>query len=1024
MRPCWKILKRFLACSAAIAAPIFGNAQEISSLEQAFANPPDSARPWVYWCWLNSNVSEEGITADLEAMKRVGIGGVLTLDVDQGTPAGPVKFMDDRWQKLFHHAVREAKRLGMEINMNNGVGYFGSGGPWIPFDKAQQTVVTSEQRITGGQVWTGTLARPVSRPDYRDIAVLAFKEPLQKPNERLIIPNFLMKSLRWKGWVSYSGVAPEVSETMVPPEACIDLAGEVDLSSKMQPDGKLVWEAPAGEWTILRVGHAFSGAVVGPALKGQSGPCLDQMDASATALHFSSMVKTLRERVKPEGDDSFVAVHIDSWEGGGQNWTGAMRSEFIKRRGYDPVPYLPALTERVMGDLETTERFLWDLRQTASELILENYIAPFQRLAHENRLRLTFECYTTGGNDLDQASYVDEPMAEFWSDGKGFFPTTKTMSSAAHLNGRAVVGAEAFTSDASEKWLKHPGSIKALGDRALCNGVNRFVFHRYAAQRFLNVVPGLQMGPWGLHYERTQTWWELSKPWHDYLARCQHLLRQGRSCADVLYVQSEEPLERASEIPRNGFDYDVCGPELFKQAEVQNGRIVMPGGASYRLLFLEKTEKMTVERLRLLGDLLTNGAAVLAEPPKSTPGLGGLPKADAELRAMAADLWGSGTATEREVGKGKMLRGISPEQALARIGVSEDFVADQPLNWIHRSLPNAEVYFVANGGNKPVLATCTFRVSGKKPELWDPETGRTAPFRCFDDSKPGFTRLSLPLGPSGSAFVVFTPLRSKTERVVEVTRDGNPILKDGILLTASGGEMIDPVNAVLLSAGSYSLTTEKHGVRSVVIPNSAPAVEISGPWTISFPPEKGMPKVITMEKLTSWSLYPEDGVKYFSGTATYTKKIVLTPEQVNRQRLMLGLGRVEVMARVKWNGRDLGILWRPPYAVELTGAAKTGENELEICLVNLWPNRLIGDEMLPEDSVRNVDAKTSVASTLKEWPEWLLNGKPSPAGRQTFCSWRLWHSDNPLIESGLLGPVKITFLPQCSEVSDENKGRQ
>lgn len=1000
-----------LALISAQAQSPVNHASSGDRLAEEFAAPPDSARPWVYWFWLSGNVSKEGITADLEAMKRVGIGGVLTMDVEQGTPPGPVKFMDAGWQELFHHAVREAKRLGMEINMNNGVGYFGSGGPWIPLDKALQTVLTSEQHITGGQVWTGVLPKPINKGDYTDIAVLAIKEPLRKPTERFKIPNFVMKSLRWSGWVNYAGLPADAPVIKAPPEECVDLSSVVDLSSKMQPNGNLVWDAPAGEWTILRIGHGFSGAVVGPALKGQTGPCLDQMDASATALHFSSMVKALRERVKPEGDDSFVAVHIDSWEGGGQNWTKGMRSEFIKRRGYDPLPYLPTLTERVMGDLETTERFLWDLRKTASELIVENYIVPFERMLHENGLRLTFECYTTGGSDLDQASYVDEPMAEFWTDNRNFFPTTKSMSSAAHLNGRAVVGAEAFTSSAGEKWLKHPGSIKAVGDNALCNGVNRFVVHRYAAQRFLNVAPGLQMGPWGLHYERTNTWWDWLLPWHTYLARCQHLLRQGRSCADVLYVQSEEPLERGSEIPKQGFDYDICGPELFKQAKVQNGRIVMPSGASYRLIYLEKTKKMTLERLRILTRLLADGAVVLGEPPTSVPGLQGFPRADEDLRAMADNLWGNGTSTAPAVGKGTLLRGLSPEQALAKIGVSQDFASDQPLNWIHRSLPNAEIYFVANCGKTPVQATCTFRVSGKRPELWNAETGRISPFRCYDDSKPGLTRLSLSLIPGESAFVVFTSEPAEKKHLIEVTKDGKPVLKDGVLIPSRNGAAIDPVQATLLSSGSYSLTSVDHVTRSVVIPPASQPMDINGPWAITFPPGKGAPNSITMEKLISWSSHPEEGVKYFSGTATYTKKIILTSEQVTRQRVFLDLGRVEVMARVKFNGRDLGILWKNPYSMEVTDAAKLGENELEISVVNLWPNRLIGDEMLPEDSARNLIAKTNVPATLKEWPQWLLEGKPSPAGRQTFCSWRLWHPGNSLVDSGLLGPVKITFLP-------------
>jgi hypothetical protein len=971
-------------------------------LKQAFLQPPGSARPWVYWTWLSSNLSREGITADLEAMKRVGIGGALILDVDQGTPLGPMKFMDSQWQEMFKYTVQEAKRLGMEINMNNGAGYYGSGGSWVPPEMGMQSVVQSEVHVSGGQTWTGKLAKAGPSSDYRDIAVLAVAEPDVPAKDRYKIPDFDMKGLKWYPWVAYRGIKNSPLDATAPAEAIIPRSKVIDLTPKMAADGALTWAVPPGEWTILRLGHQFNGHVIGPVPKGQGGPETDKLSKAATNFHFNQFVKKLNDVVGPEGRGTLVATHIDSWEGGGQNWTPAMRAEFKRRRGYDLLPYLPVLTGRVVENLQITERFLWDIRKTVSELMVENYVAEFQQLAHKNNLTFTFEAYTTAGNDLDAANYTDEPMAEFWTptgQGADFYPTTKSMASAAHINGHSIVGAESMTSTDKEKWLWHPAMIKKIGDDAFCQGVNRFVFHRYASQRFIGREPGMQMGPWGLHYERTNTWWDWSGPWHTYLARCQYLLRQGELVTDVLNLQPEEPLLRFQHTPIKGYDYDACGPDsFFKRLTFSNGQLGFTNGPKYRLLVVTHNGTMTVPMLTRIRDLVRQGAAIVGTPPTATPSLTNYPKADAELKKLCAELWGTGApVAERPVGKGKVFSGITPAEAMAKLNVTKDVASDQEVRWIHRKLNGNDLYFVSNPTDNNLLATCDFRVTGKAAELWDAETGRTMPINALATTEKGVTRLALPLGPSGSYFVFFRQDAPAVAAMQSVTRNGQPLVASNETSPA-----INFITGEITEPGTYVITTADSKSRQVAVAALPAPVAVNGPWQVRFQQRRGAPAEVKFNELTSWNQHPDKGVSYFSGTASYSKTITIPAELLaTDNRVYLDLGKVAVMAKVTLNGKDLGILWKPPYRVDITPAAKAGNNTLEVAVVNLWPNRLIGDEQLPEDSERNTNG------TLKAWPQWLLDGQPSPAGRLTFSSWRLWKKADNLQESGLLGPVTL-----------------
>ncbi len=976
-------------------------------LVDGFRSPPDSARPWVYAFFLNGNITREGITADLEAMQRVGIGGMIVMEVDQGTPAGPVAFMSDEWRALIKHLVSEARRLGLQVNINNGPGWGGSGGFWIPPDKAMQVVVTSETQVANGGGFSGLLPQPHANHDfYRDIAVLAFPTPKVLPKTEDRINHLAEKSVSW-GYISGYSMGTD-REAKVPAEVMIDPAKILDLTKTMDATGRLDWSAPplpdAGTWTVLRIGHTFTGAISHPAPASGSGPECDKLSKDGIEAQFNGMLGKLVADVGQLAGSTLTSTHVDSWEIGGQNWTPKMREEFQRRRGYDLLPLLPVLTGRFIGSVDMTERFLWDLRQTVSELFSENYIGHLGELAHAHGMRLSMEAYGTPALDMDVINSVDEPICEFWWSGGGRLDwSLKAMASAAHVNGRPIVGAEAFTSNMRERWRSHPALIKARGDRVFCGGVNRFIIHRYAMQPWVQQrSPGMSMGPYGLHYERTETWWEDSKAWHQYLARCQYLLRQGRFVADVLSIQPEEPMQRFNLLGLSGYDYDGISPQaLIQQVTMHDGRLTLPSGMQYRLLCLPatNTRNMSLAMLRKIRSLVEDGAVILGPAPEFTPGLADYPQADVKLKQLVSELWGKDASiNERLVGKGKVMRGMKPEEVMAKLGVLPDFSSGQKLNWIHRTLEEAEVYFLST--EQALTATCTFRVSGRQPELWDPETGSIQPIPGYWFDASGCTSVPMQFGPSGSAFVVFRSPANPANQIVAVTRNGDVLLdREHAPATTAG---LDLVQGTVAQAGTYEFLTADGKRRRIDIGGLPAPLELDGPWELEFPPHWGAPDQITLAKLMSWSDHPDAGVKHFSGTAIYRKSFDVPQESLDpKNRSYLDLGKVAVMAQVKLNGKDLGILWKPPFRVEITDAIRSGVNQLEIRVVNLWINRMIGDEALPPDCEVNPDG------SLKAWPDWLQSGKPNPSGRFTFSTWRLWKKSDPLQESGLLGPLRI-----------------
>ncbi|HEY0865794.1 MAG TPA: glycosyl hydrolase [Fimbriimonas sp.] len=1065
--PYWRSAIAAMGCAVAALA--------LGDLRSGFVDPPSSSRPWVYWFWLNGNVNRAGVTADLEAMRRTGIGGVLIMETDQGEPLGPVPFAGDEWRALFRHVVNDGSRLGIQVNMNNDAGWCGSGGPWIQPEQSMQKVVWSEVEVEGPNPIVLSFTTKdtkghqvhVPRPEtvagfYRDIAVYAFPS----------VGSYRIPDIRGKaGYVRQEFPVP-TSYGVAPPGSAIDPAKMVRLK-----EGE--WQVPPGKWTILRMGHTSTGRVNLPAPKSGEGLECDKLSKEGAEAAFDGfMAKLIREN-GPRVGKTLVRTHIDSWEIGSQNWTLRFPEEFRKRRGYDIFPYLPVFSGRVVGSLEGSERFLWDLRQTISDLVLENYAGHMRTLANRHGIQLSIEAYgDVCVDDLAYAGRADEPMTEFWTWGGSMSdPATRTerylyeMASAAHVYGKRILGAEAFTSNDGERWLHHPGTIKGLGDWQFSRGVNRMVFHRYAMQPFLQVRPGMSMGPWGLHYERTNTWWELSGPWHRYLARCQYLLQQGLPVADVLYLAPEgapSSFIPPEEAIHGLYRADACPPDaLMKRASVRNGQIVFPDGMSYHALVLHPSRVMSPTLWAKVLELSTAGATVVGLPPVDAPGLSPLPQRHKEHQVAQ---------------RGKQQ---SVDEVLRSKGVLPDFEADRALSATHRRIGNLDVYFVANPRAVSVNALCRFRVNGKTAEFWDAETGSigAAPFQ---KTVGGRTQIPITLGPMGSTFVVFRP--GRPDPVVSFTRNGRDVLQRTLSvpgkvvvkralwgpagdegrtkdvtrqvqaivdrkasefqvasLAAEGDPAFNIVKTLRLDytvdgkpvsvratdpetvtlpmpqdlpmaaaiegttprmvvrqPGSYSVRWRSGRSFRTVVPPLPEAIPLHGDWTLEFPPNQGAPASMALPRLSSWSESAIPGVRFFSGTATYRKTFTLPMSHRGpNYRHTLDLGRVEAYAQVRLNGKDLGILWRAPYTVDVTRWLKVGENLLEARVTNLWPNRMIGDEHLPPDSDRNP------SGNLKAWPDWLLRGERSPAGRQTFSSWNLWRRGDPLQPSGLLGPVAI-----------------
>jgi len=904
--------------------------EKVLSIEQAsneFINPPDSFRPGAFWCWLNGNMSAAAITRDLEAMKAKGINRAEIWDVaairdPSFIPAGG-KFLGDESVALIKHAIAEGKRLKMSIGIVASSGW-NAGGSWVTPDWASKNLYFSQVEVTGPKAITIDLPFP--------------KFPEGCPMKDKVTPVF---------YKDVSVLAIPANE-----EKTIDDVSRVISLTSFFKDGKLVWEVPAGNWTILRFVCSNNGQQLIVPSPNSNGLFIDFFDPQATIRHLKYFMDRLGVTPENSAEAGLSYFEFDSMElSEGTPWTDSFPAIFKERQGYEIEKYLPVLAGWDIKN--STERFRYDFKQTVSDQLIYSHYQTGTEFLKKYNAQLVSESGGPGPpvwdtcpvDALKALGNVSVPRGEFWIKHRNMF-LIKEVSSASHIYGKKIVDAESFTT--WRRWKDSPYDLKKVVDRAFCEGLNNITFHTFASTNPEDGLPGRTYHA-GYDINPGTTWWNKSKPFMDYLARCSYLLQQGLFVGDVCYYygdQSPNFFPLFHDVPEKptiqglgkGYDFDVINSDvILNRMSVKDGRLVLPDGMSYAIMSLPDQVHMPLAVLKKISELVKAGATIVGPRPTTVPGLNDWEKENIALRELAGEIWGAAdgkTIFENTYGKGRVLWGISADAALKKQNLEPDFsyTGTSEIDFIHRKSDFGEIYFLRNEKEEPVSAPCRFRVKEMYPEIWDASTGAFSRVADYTEGEGG-TSFTIELPAHGSTFVIFN--------------------KD---------------NRHNLSVVSSNKTV-------------ASETEISGPWKVSFPPDWGAPPSLVLERLISWTESENRGVNYFSGTAVYHNSF--TVAGTGDKNIVLDLGELRDVAEVFINDKSAGVLWKKPYQVDISQLVKPGMNELKIEIVNMWSNRMTGD-MLSDPKDRF--CKTNQPYMKSEvWP-----GGDEPYKLQT---------------AGLLGPV-------------------
>jgi hypothetical protein len=1074
---------------------------DIGELRANFQNPPNEAKPRVWWHWMNGNVTKEGIQKDLEWMERTGIGGFHNFDAGLSTPEVTDKklvFMTPDWKEAFKLTTDLAIEKGMEMTIAGSPGWSETGGPWVAPEDGMKKYVWTETRVQGGAAYQGTLPRPAStigkfqdiptesggvmggfigEPPtyYQDAQVFAyrvpegettlieldpevsssgghfdlaelvdgdlhhstylppvdvgkdawlqygFKEPQTfralsvvgastsalgefqgNPNNRTLqvsedgityrdvveIPGSTVPQstisfppttgkywrLAWEtlppsinpfmamiglsapaepvgvGVAEFNlfntdridqfedkaGFSPwrEDTPTYLPENAMVTASKDViDLTDKMDGSGNLNWDVPNGEWVVVRMGYSLTGRQNHPASPEATGLEVDKLDEEAVRKYINHYLDLYQDATGGQmGETGLGSIILDSYEAGHMTWTHDFPEEFEKRRGYSILQWLPVLTGRIVNSVDQSEMFLWDFRKTIGEMIVENHYEIIGEELHKRGMKRYTEShegrriFLADGMDVKRNS--DIPMSAMWTPGSFGGGTDEEVrseadiresASVAHLYGQPFVAAESMTS-IGKSFVHTPEKLKRTADLEMASGLNRFVIHTSVHQPLDDKMPGFSLGPFGQYFTRQETWAEQAHAWITYLARSCYLLQQGNAVADVLVYYGEntnltwEFNEELPSIP--GYEYDFVNASALKNAlSVRDGKLISKGGTGYSLLVLHESAKnMTLSTLKRLDELVQAGVKVTGTKPERSPSLADDP---AEFSALVEQIW-----SHENVFNG------NPTEVLGNMGIGPDMQvleSQAEVLFVHRNLGGLDMYWVNSRSESNNQAELSFRVSGKAPKLWHPQTGKVHDVSW--EIKEGRTIIPVDFAPWEAFFIVFEGDTSEEKHVVP-----------------------EPIETEILT--------------------------VEGPWEVAFQPNRGAPASGTFEALTSWTEHGEDGIKYFSGTATYTNTFNLK-EVPSSGRVILDLGEVRDVAEVTLNGMNLGVLWKIPFQMDITEAVKSGENMLKVQVTNVWANRLIGD------------------------------AQPEIQEKITYTTMPFYQGNEPLLPSGLLSEVKI-----------------
>lgn len=732
-------------------------------------------------------------------------------------------------------------------------------------------------------------------------------------------------------------------------ELNIDPKKILDISEYMSPDGRIAWDAPEGEWVILRIGMTPTGVTNNPAGPDGTGLEIDKMNKKHIATHFDAFIGKILDRIPAEDRKTFKLVVQDSYESGGENFTDDFLDSFKECYGYDALPFLPTYFGKVVGSQKESDRFLWDMRRLVADKIAYDYVGGFRELCHKHGLRTWLENYGHWGFPAEFLQYggqSDEVGGEYWLPSA--FPSwendlgnieNRAASSCAHIYGKNLVTAESNTSG-GPAFSRVPADAKQRTDKYFSEGINNTLFHVWVHQPDLDRYPGTNAW-FGTEFNRNNTWFSHIDLFIYYTKRCNYMLRQGLNIADVAYFIGEDtPKMTGIQDPLlpSGYQFDYINAEvLVRDAKVKNGFITLPHGTTYRVLVLPKVSTMRPEVLTKIKQLIADGAVVLGAPPTHSPSLQDQPQADGSIREMASELWGRVDGiniTSARVGKGMLFNGVNLEEVFSKIGYIEDckIPANAPILFGHRKLDNIDIYFISNQSETTLKTELKFRVKkDMQPELFDPVTGTIRKLTEFSSDKET-TTVPISLYGYESAFIVFR-------------RKGTPVV----------------------------------GTKN--FPEPVKVANLDAAWEVAFNGKLSNPAPIRLNGLLDLAQSANDSIKYFSGNMIYTTSFDFDTNTAKGKEIYLDLGEVNKMAKVWVNGQYVGGTWTMPYRVNISSALKQGKNTLCIDVVNTWVNRMIGDKTLPKEK------------------------------RETWAGINDYQPDSPLQKSGLMGPVTLEYVP-------------
>jgi hypothetical protein len=972
--------------------------REGSSLENDFLNPPVSARPYVWWHWLGSNFSKEGITKDLEAMKSAGVGGATIFNISSSVVESHLPTLNNPWPdqtyrspkywEAVRYAASEAKRLGLELGLHNTVGYSTTGGPWIDEQRSMQHVVWSETAIDGGVKTAIKLAIPVVTTD----------EGWGKTGRKM----------SW--FKDFAVLAVPADKTT------IKLTEVLDITSKMDTNGNLNWIAPAGKWLVYRLAHASTGRPPHPVPDDVLGKVLeaDKISMKQTKYHWNQVIEPMKKNLGPLLGSGMKHFLIDSYEAGFQNWSSTFRKDFKQMKGYDPLPWLmtfnttvlngkkPVIPKdtiypqpRIVESQELSTRFESDYRDVISQLYYQNGWKPASDMIHAVGMTLQQEAYGGPFSTVQGSALADVPMCEFWSGRKTF--VNPVVAGASRAAGKTVIGAEALTgSPTYSKWTEVPSFLKPTLDGGYAGGVNRMVLHHWVHQPFDDKYqPGLGMGWWGTHFNRHQTWFEPGKAFFLYMARVQAMLQKGET---TIYTLSVGGSSSSTDI--------ITADMLLKDVRVENGKIALPSGRRYFVLEIPHDGRLLPEVVTKIEKLLKEGATIVASKPTASPSLTDYPACDKKVKEIAKRIWGESNDSVRKIGKGTLYTEGSAQglqkalDALGCVKLATLSTSNPDIRVLQRTNGKESWYFVANTGDKTEQFSVSFSANNQLPEIWDAETGTivTAP----EWRKAGIiTEVDLTLPEHKSLFVVFRKsIPVGMDQLVGVDVD-SPAGYD-LISSQNGIVLLESAKSMIGTLRFASGKTKQFELKSI------DTIKVKGPWDVRFKTPVTKDFTEQLPKLESLALNTNKDIKYFSGTATYKINVDMPASSFKSgQRFQLDLGEVYDMATVTINGKSQGVWWNPPFTGDITDALKAGSNTIEIAVTNSWHNLLVGDEQYPADFEWGADRGVS-GRMMKGYPDWFLKNQPRPQqNRKGFVVWYYHRQDTPLKPSGLVGPVSI-----------------